>query len=107
MLFSAILGSVFGIMSAVGGVMEFTEEKIQARARNRLNKIKQKRYVTRLSRHASFIFKRLPIMSPTDLNAKASTEINGKDLSHEMFPLDFENIAIEQNEKPSVEDIIL
>jgi hypothetical protein len=58
MLFSAILGSVFGVLSAVGGVMEITEEQIQARARNKLMQSKCKQYVNTMSRHTAYNFTR-------------------------------------------------
>jgi hypothetical protein len=87
-LFSALLGSVFGIMSAVGGVMEFTEEKLQARARKKLHQNKLKQCVNTLSRHAAFSFTRPPPTSPTNLRARVFAETNSRYGNREFLVLE-------------------
>jgi hypothetical protein len=47
--------------------MEFTEEKLQTRARNKLYQNKLKQCFNTISRHAAFSFTRLPRTSTTDL----------------------------------------
>jgi hypothetical protein len=81
MLFSAILGSVFGIMSAIGGVLELVESRIVALKRVQLRKQKLRKNLYTMSELVSHRLSKGPLMTTDQIEELASKTSSVRDFS--------------------------
>jgi hypothetical protein len=105
MLFSAILGSVFGIMGAIGGVMEFIEKKAHSDKREFYRKQRFHHVLETMSKHANHKISR-PVSARLQGEDKSS-ETKSKEENREKHPLIELNQIILRDPEPSVDGVLV